>query len=261
MASAQPVRQGRPQPWAPDRRRYTAWHATCIMQYNAQHRMQLCNVAYNCGRSRGVRPVESAQVPPCCSRRLGAQIDRRDSGGWCGRHAIARMHTCAHVCLQARTQTHRARGGERRQPRGALGPRESADLLWFRIQVRAYDRIQPATVPGRHRIQSRTRPEPPCTSSPHSRTPEGHLPCSAPTPAVPAGLRHTAAMRFASAQSARQPACVWQEKFGQFHKTSAIQVRHGPTGLARGGRWMHGLAAVCEPRDRLGTRHAGRMAG
>jgi hypothetical protein len=173
-----------------------------------------------------------------------------------------RAHVCSCLSASAHANT-QGRGVERDgQPiRGAWGPRESADLLWFRIQVRAYDRIQPATVPGRHRIQSRTRPEPPCTSSPHSRTPEGHLPCSAPTPAVPAGLRHTAAMRFASAQSARQPACVWQEKFGQFHKTSAIQVRHGPTGLARGGRWMHGLAAVCKPRDRLGTRHAGRMAG
>ena len=84
-----------------------------------------CNVAYNCGRSRGVRPGESAQVPPCCSRRLGAPTDRRDSGGWCGRHAIARVHTCAHVCLQARTQTHRGAGwretGSLNAGRGARG--------------------------------------------------------------------------------------------------------------------------------------------
>ena len=73
------------------------------------------NIACNVQRSIQLRPqpwgpVESAQVPPCCSRRLGAPTDRRDSGGWCGRHAIARVHTCAHVCLQARTQTHRGAG-------------------------------------------------------------------------------------------------------------------------------------------------------
>ena len=170
--------------------------------------------------------------------------------------------TRAHVCSCLSASAHANTQGAGWRETGSLNAGRwvnrgsPPNLEWFRIQVRAYDRIQPATVPGRHRIQSRTRPEPPCTSSPHSRTPEGHLPCSAPTPAVPAGLRHTAAMRLhRRSRQGNLPACVWQEKFGQFHKTSAIQVRHGPTGLARGGRWMHGLAAVCEPRDRLGTRH------